>query len=137
MPTREELTHFLATDFPQCKSEVELCGRHGATVRRRIGDADLRQGGTVSGPVMMEVADTALYVALLAEIGIVPMAVTTSLTINYLRKPSAGRDLIGVCRLLKVGRTLAMGEVTLYSDGDPAPVAHATGTYAITPRTAP
>jgi uncharacterized protein (TIGR00369 family) len=137
MPTREELTRFLATDFPQCKSEVELCGRHGATVRRRIGDADLRPGGTVSGPVMMEVADTALYVALLAEIGIVPMAVTTSLTINYLRKPSAGRDLIGVCRLLKVGRTLAMGEVTLYSDGDPAPVAHATGTYAIPPRTAP
>jgi len=133
MPTREELTRFLATDFPQCKCRIELSGRNGATVRRRIGEPDLRPGGTVSGPVMMEVADTALYVALLAEIGIVPMAVTTSLTINYLRKPSAGRDLIGVCRLLKVGRTLAMGEVTLYSDGDPAPVAHATGTYAIPP----
>lgn len=133
MPTRDELTHFLTTDFPQCKSRVELCGSLGATVRRRIGESDLRPGGTVSGPVMMEVADTALYVALLAEIGIVPMAVTTSLTINYLRKPSAGRDLVGVCRLLKVGRTLAMGEVTLYSDGEPAPVAHATGTYAIPP----
>ncbi len=133
MPTREELTRFLATDFPQCKCRIELSGRNGATVRRRIGEPDLRPGGTVSGPVMMEVADTALYVALLAEIGIVPMAVTTSLTINYLRKPSAGRDLIGVCRLLKVGRSLAMGEVTLYSDGDPAPVAHATGTYAIPP----
>jgi uncharacterized protein (TIGR00369 family) len=133
MPTREELTHFLTTDFPQCKSQVEQCGRLGATVRRRIAEPDLRPGGTVSGPVMMEVADTALYVALLAEIGIVPMAVTTSLTINYLRKPSAGRDLVGVCRLLKVGRTLAMGEVTLYSDGEPAPVAHATGTYAIPP----
>ena len=136
MATREELMHFLATDFPQCRSAVEQCGRLGATVRRHIGEADLRPGGTVSGPVMMEVADTALYVALLAEIGIVPMAVTTSLTINYLRKPSAGRDLIGVCRLLKVGRTLAMGEVTLYSDGDPAPVAHATGTYAIPPTAA-
>ena len=134
MTSREALTHFLATDFPQCKCEVEQCGRQGATVRRRIGEPDLRPGGTVSGPVMMEVADTALYVALLAEIGIVPMAVTTSLTINYLRKPSATRDLIGVCRLLKVGRTLAMGEVTLYSDGDPAPVAHATGTYAIPPQ---
>jgi uncharacterized protein (TIGR00369 family) len=133
MTSREAITHFLATDFPQCKCAVEQCGRLGATVRRRIGEPDLRPGGTVSGPVMMEVADTALYVALLAEIGIVPMAVTTNLSINYLRKPSAARDLIGVCRLLKIGRTLATGEVTLYSDGDPAPVAHATGTYAIPP----
>jgi len=133
MATREEISRFLATDFPQCKCRVEACGRSGATVRRAIGEPDLRPGGTVSGPVMMEVADAALYVALLAEIGIVPMAVTTNLTISYLRRPSAERDLIGVCRLLKVGRTLAMGEVTLYSDGDPAPVAHATGTYALPP----
>ena len=136
MTSRDALTHFLAKDFPQCKCAVEQCGRLGATVRRRIGEPDLRPGGTVSGPVMMEVADTALYVALLAEIGIVPMAVTTNLSINYLRKPSAARDIIGVCRLLKVGRTLATGEVTIYSDGDPAPVAHATGTYAIPPRAA-
>lgn len=131
MPTTDELNHFLATDFPQCKCHVDDCGERAARVRRHITHADLRPGGTVSGPVMMEVADTALYVALLAEIGIQPMAVTTTLTINYLRKPSAARDLIGVCRLLKVGRSLATGEVTLYSDGDTAPVAHATGTYAL------
>ncbi len=82
---------------------------------------------------MMELADCALYVALLAEIGIVPLAVTTSLSINFMRKPAADRDLIGVCKLLKVGKTLAVGEVSIYSEGMDAPVAHATGTYAIPP----
>jgi acyl-coenzyme A thioesterase PaaI-like protein len=82
---------------------------------------------------MMTVADIALYVAILAEIGIVPLAVTTNLNINFLRKPAADRDIIGVCKLIKVGRTLATGEVYLYSEGDERPVAHAVGTYSIPP----
>ncbi|HMM77036.1 MAG TPA: PaaI family thioesterase [Gammaproteobacteria bacterium] len=131
MPTAEELNRFLVTEFPQSKCTVERCGEMSATVRRRITHADLRPGDTVSGPVMMEVADNAIYLALLATIGIEPMAVTTTLTINYLRKPAATRDLIGECRLLKVGRTLATGEVLVYSEGEPAPVAQATGTYAL------
>lgn len=131
MPTVDELNRFLATDFPQSKCTVERCGDMSATVRRRITHADLRPGNTVSGPVMMEVADNAIYLALLATIGIEPMAVTTTLTINYLRKPAATRDLIAECRLLKVGRTLATGEVLVYSEGEPAPVAQATGTYAL------
>lgn len=131
MPSAEELNRFLVTEFPQSKCTVERCGEMSATVRRRITHADLRPGDTVSGPVMMEVADNAIYLALLATIGIEPMAVTTTLTINYLRKPAATRDLIGECRLLKVGRTLATGEVLVYSEGEPAPVAQATGTYAL------
>jgi acyl-coenzyme A thioesterase PaaI-like protein len=75
-----------------------------------------------------------LYVAVLGEIGIVPLAVTTSLTINFLRKPAAGRDVIAECTLLKVGRVLAVGEVSIFSQGDPEPVAHAVGTYSIPPR---
>ena len=98
-----------------------------------VGTDELRPGGTVSGPVVMAVADVALYVALLGEIGIVPLAVTTSLTINFLRKPAADRRLVGVCRLLKVGRSLAMGEVSVYSEGLEEPVAHVVGTYAIPP----
>lgn len=82
----------------------------------------------------MTVADAALYVALLGEIGIVPLAVTTSLNINFLRKPAADKDVIGVCTLIKVGRSLAVGEVSLYSDGVDEPVAHAVGTYAIPPQ---
>nr|WP_306672427.1 PaaI family thioesterase [Geothrix fuzhouensis] len=93
----------------------------------------MRPGGTVSGPMLMGVADVALYVAILGVIGIVPLAVTTSLTINFLRKPTADRRIIARCRLLKVGRALAIGEVSLYSEGLDEPVAHVVGTYSIPP----
>lgn len=134
MATKDEIEAFLATDFPQCNSAIESVGDRSATVRHRIGHDELRPGGTVSGPVLMEVADIALYIAILGEIGIVPLAVTTGLNINFLRKPSAQRDIIGVCRLIKVGRALVVGEVNLYSEGGDEPVAHAVGTYSIPPR---
>jgi acyl-coenzyme A thioesterase PaaI-like protein len=73
-------------------------------------------------------------VALLGEIGVVPLAVTTNLTINFLRKPSAGKRIVGVCKLIKVGKVLAIGEVLLYSEGAPEIVAHAVGTYSIPQR---
>ena len=131
MVTKAELSAFLEIEFPQNRCTIEAVGNRAATVRHPIGRAELRPGGTVSGPVMMTVADVALYAALLGEIGIVPMAVTTSLNFNFLRKPSADKAIIGECRLMKVGRTLAIGEVSLYSEGEPEPVAHAVGTYAI------
>ena len=135
MTTTAEIAEFMATDFPQSNSIVEATGNRGATVRHRIGVNELRPGGTVSGPVMMAVADVALYAAILGEIGIVPLAVTTSLNINFLRKPSADRDIVGVCKLIKVGRSLVTGDVYLYSEGDDRPVAHAVGTYSIPPVT--
>lgn len=122
---------FIIKEFPQTRCTVEAVGRRSATIRHPVGLAELRPGGTVSGPVMMAVADVALYVAILGEIGIVPLAVTTSLNINFLRKPAGDRAIVGVCKLLKLGRTLAVGEVTLYSEGIDEPVAHAVGTYAI------
>jgi acyl-coenzyme A thioesterase PaaI-like protein len=134
MPTKEAIAAFIASDFPQTSCIVEEVGERRSRVRHRIGVDQLRPGGTVSGPVLMEVADLALYVALLADIGIVPLAVTTSMTINFLRKPRADRDIVGVCELMKVGRALAVGEVSLYSDGDEEPVAHVVGTYSIPPR---
>ena len=131
MATKEDIVAFMATDFPQCNSIVETIGERCATVRHKIGKEELRPGGTVSGPVMMAVADVALYVAILGEIGIVPLAVTTNLNINFLRKPSADRDIIGVCRLIKIGKALVVGDVNLYSDGGELPVAHAVGTYSV------
>jgi acyl-coenzyme A thioesterase PaaI-like protein len=131
MPTKTDIADFLASAFPQNKVIVEAVGHHSATVIHPIGHAELRPGGTVSGPVMMTVADVALYVAILGEIGIVPLTVTTSLNINFLRKPSADAAIVGVCKLLKLGKTLAIGEVTIYSQGSDEPVAHAVGTYAI------
>lgn len=134
MATEQEIIEFIKAEFPQAKSVIEDVGKGFSKVRRKIGDADLRPGGTVSGPTMMAVADFALYVALLGEIGIVPLAVTTNLNMNFLRKPLPERDLIGECKLLKVGKSLAVGEVSIYSAGSDEPVAHAVGTYAIPPK---
>ncbi len=131
MASKEELSAFLKREFPQNKCTIDAIGSRSATVRHAIGESELRPGGTVSGPVMMTVADLALYVAILGDIGIVPLAVTTSLSFNFMRKPASDRDIIGVCKMLKIGRTLAVGEVTLYSDGQDEPVAHAVGSYAI------
>ena len=131
MATHAEIVEFLAREFPQTKCTVEAVGGRAATVRHRIGNDELRPGGTVSGPVLMAVADVALYVAILGEIGIVPLTVTTSLGINFLRKPSADRAVVGVCKLMKLGRSLAVGEVALYSEGVEEPVAHVVGTYSI------
>ena len=127
MPTQAELAEFLSREFPQTKCTIESVVRYGATVRHPVGSDELRPGGTVSGPVLMAVADVALYVAILAEIGIVPLTVTTSLTINFLRKPSGTAAVIGACKLLKLGRSLAVGEVTPYSEGNDEPVAHVVG----------
>lgn len=134
MISKTELAQFLKREFPQSKATIESVGDRMATVRHPVGEAELRPGGTVAGPVMMAVADVALYVAILGEIGIVPLTVTTSLNINFMRKPASSRDIMGVCKLLKLGRTLAVGEVTIYSEGVSEPVAHAVGTYAIPPR---
>ena len=130
-PSQAGLAQFLVDQFPQSRCTIESLGPMAATLRHRVGVDELRPGGTVSGPVMMFTADVALYVAILGEIGIVPLAVTTSLSFNFLRKPAGDRDIIGVCKLLKLGKTLAIGEVNLYSEGQAEPVAHAVGTYAI------
>ena len=133
MTSTDDIAAFLAEAFPQTRCRVREVVPMGATVVHAVGAGELRPGGTVSGPVMMTVADVALYVAILGEIGIVPLAVTTSLSFNFMRKPAGDRRIIGDCKLLKLGRSLAVGEVTLYSEGLPEPVAHAVGTYAIPP----
>ena len=127
----QDVNHFLENDFPQCRTRVEAFDAQYAKVRHKVEQADLRPGGTVSGPVMFAVADLALYVAILNEKGLIPLAVTTNININFLNKPDASKDLIGECRLIKVGAKLVIGDVFIYSEGSDKPVAHATGTYSI------
>lgn len=134
MPSKADIVDFLAREFPQSQCVVEEVGERSATVSHPVGPAQLRPGGTVSGPLLMAVADVALYVAILGTIGIVPLAVTTNFNINFLRKPSPRNPIVGVCKLLKVGRILVIGEVALYSDRDEEMVAHAVGTYSIPPK---
>ncbi len=133
--TAQDLERYLAAEFPQVFHpgsglSIEDTWQGGGRVRQSYREEFLRPGGTISGPTMMAVADFAMYVGLLASIGPVPLAVTTNLTINFLRKPLP-RDLIAECRLLKLGRRLAVGEVAIRSDGLDDPVAHATSTYSI------
>ena len=133
--TRAEVEAFLERDFPQIHHggrsyHVEAVGPLSACVRLAYHERHLRPGGTISGPAMMALADLTLYVAILANIGPVGLAVTTNLAFNFLRKPGP-RDLIAECRLMKLGKRLAMGEVAMRSDGDDEIVCHATGTYSI------
>ncbi len=104
-----------------------------ARLRMKASEEMLRPGGTISGPAMFGLADVALYGAVLSMIGPVALAVTTNMNINFLRKP-APRDLLAEARILKLGKRLAVGEVTIWSEGDEEPVAHATGTYSIPDR---
>ena len=108
-------------------------GHMSATVRLAYHPGHLRPGGTISGPAMFTLADLALYVAILHEIGKVKLAVTTNVSINFLRKPEP-RDLIGRAKLMKLGKRLAVGEVALFSEGSDEMVAHATGRIRSRPR---
>ncbi|MEH7830213.1 PaaI family thioesterase [Gemmobacter sp. JM10B15] len=129
------LRAFLAAEFPQVASEfaIEEVGEE-LVVRLHVSDRHLRPGGTVSGPTMFALADVAIYLAVLARLGPVALAVTTNCSIDFLRKPEAGRDLIARARLLKLGRQLAVGDVLIWSEGGSDPVARAGLTYAIPPK---
>ncbi len=129
----EDIRRFFEQEFPQAAAEILAVGNKSSRLRQGIGDQHLRPGGTVSGPTLMGLADAALYAAILGEIGLVALAVTTNLNINFLRKPAANKAIIADCRLIKVGKVLIVGEVLLYSEGSEEPVAQATGTYSIPP----
>jgi uncharacterized protein (TIGR00369 family) len=133
--TREDLIAFLDQEFPQIHIGgqtyfLDEIGPLSARVRMDYHERHLRPGGTISGPSMMALADLALYAAILAHIGPVALTVTTSLNFNFLRKPEP-RALVADCRLLKLGKRLAVGEVSIFSEGSPELVCHATGTYSI------
>jgi len=116
--------------YPGCGLSLEDIHYGDVRVRREFHEDHIRPGGTISGPTMMELADFAMYVAVFSAVGPQPLAVTTNLNINFLRKP-AQADLIAHARLMKVGKRLAVGEVTICSDGEGEPVAHVTSTYSI------
>ncbi|MEM9344800.1 MAG: PaaI family thioesterase [Pseudomonadota bacterium] len=131
----EALHAFLKSDFPQVSEQfrVDHVAPNQVRVRMQVGDDHLRPGGTISGPTMFALADLGMYMVVLAMIGPVGLAVTTSCSIDFLRKPEAGRDLIGDARLLKLGRQLAVGDVLIRSDGSDAVVARVSLTYSIPP----
>ncbi|MFA6268125.1 MAG: PaaI family thioesterase [Pseudolabrys sp.] len=133
--TAEDIGVLLEKEFPQAffpgsGLSIERVNYGDVRIRKAFHEDHLRPGGTVSGPTMMELADFAMYVAVFSAVGPQPLAVTTNLNINFLRKPAAA-DLIAEARLMKVGKRLAVGQVNLYSDGEAEPVAHVTSTYSL------
>ncbi|MBP79156.1 MAG: thioesterase [Deltaproteobacteria bacterium] len=135
--TSTTLIEYLEQVFPQIKGEftiLELAERH-LKVKLNIQDKHLRPGGTVSGPSMFSLADVSVYMAIMAMIGPEPLAVTTGCSLDFMRKPVGGRDIIASCTLLKLGRSLAVGDVLIHSEGMYEPVARATMTYSIPQKT--
>lgn len=133
--TVAELEVFLRAELPWMFSNgslvIECADGKTCRLRQRYSEQMLRPGGTISGPTLMALADCAMYVVVLSAIGPVPLAVTTNLNINFLRKGVAGHDVIAQARLLKLGKRLAVGEVVLLSASSPDPIAHVTATYSI------
>ena len=136
--TPAQVSALVDTHFPQVHAggkhlHIESIGHRVACVHMQADDAQIRPGGTVSGPAMFKLADFSLWVVLLGNLGEAALqAVTTSLTINFLTRPKPG-EMRAEARIIKLGRRLAVGEIELYSVGAEDMVAHATATYAIPP----
>ena len=130
--TIEEIHRFLVDVFPAVCDifEVLALSEDEITVRMKVSEKDIRPGGTVSGPTMFTLADVSYYLATLSRIGPKELTVTTSCSIDFMRKPAA-TDLIAKARVLKLGKVLSVGDVMLYSVGMEKPVAHANLTYSI------
>lgn len=133
--TPDEINAFLRDAFPQGAGAaiVEEADGRRAVCRYRYNASQLRPGGTLSGPTMMSLTDTAVYALIFSAIGLEPLAVTTNLSINFLRKPKPA-DLIAEARTLKHGKALFVADVIIRSDGDAEPCAHAVVTYSVPPK---
>lgn len=127
-----DLEKFLEKEFPQVSNNFKILNTkpNYLSMLMHISDEHLRPGGTVSGPTMFLLADVSFYLATLSIIGPKSLTVTTNCSINFLRKPNIS-DLISETRVLKIGKTLSVGDVLIYSEGIKEPVAHASLTYSI------
>jgi uncharacterized protein (TIGR00369 family) len=132
--TKNNFTDFLEKEFPQVSKNFKILdtSENNFSMLMKITSEHLRPGGTVSGPTMFLLADVTFYLATLNIIGPKSLTVTTNCSINFLRKPNE-KDLISKARILKLGKTLSVGDVLIYSEGINEPVAHASLTYSIPP----
>ena len=135
--TIEEVHRFLESDFPQIHTDgrvftVTAIAPGTVSMRFDPSERHLRPGGTVSGPALFTLADVTAYSALIAHIGPVALAVTTNLTINFLRLPKP-EAITCTCRILKLGKRLAVIEASIFQENSAELVAHATATYSIPP----
>jgi uncharacterized protein (TIGR00369 family) len=116
----------------QLQIRVQSLGSGTISLVMPPSDLLLRPGGTIAGPAQMALVDVAMYGLVMSRLGRVELAVTTSLSINFLRRPEPAA-ITAQGRLLKLGKRLAVGDVTLHSEGIAEPVAHAVVTYSLPP----
>ena len=128
-----EIMQLLAETFPQQAQNfiIDELTEDALTVRHKIDDRHLRPGNTISGPTMFSLADISLYILTMSIIGPVSLAVTINCSMDFMRKPEAESDLIAKTRLLKLGKSLCVGDVLIFSEGKNEPVARASMTYSI------
>ncbi len=128
-----EIMQLLAETFPQQAQNfiIDELTKDALTVRHKIDDRHLRPGNTISGPTMFSLADISLYILTMSRIGPVSLAVTINCSMDFMRKPEAESDLIAKTRLLKLGKSLCVGDVLIFSEGKNEPVARASMTYSI------
>lgn len=132
----DEMMAFLAEVFPQVDGMfgIDRLDEELLVMRLHAHERHLRPGGTVSGPAMFSLVDVAAYVATMARVGREALAVTTHCSIDFMRKPKAGCDILAEARVLKLGKALSVTDVLLFSEGEAEPVAHASLTYSIPPK---
>ncbi|MGY9009340.1 MAG: PaaI family thioesterase [Rhodobacterales bacterium] len=131
-----EIMSLLNKTFPQQAKffEIDELTVESLIVRHKIDESHLRPGGTISGPTMFSLADISLYILTMSRIGPALLAVTTNCSMDFMRKPKAGSDLLAKTRLLKLGKNLCVGDVLIFSEGLEKPVARASMTYSIPPK---
>ncbi|MGR3623135.1 PaaI family thioesterase [Pseudophaeobacter sp.] len=129
------LQSYLGEIFPQVADDfaIDALSEQGITMRLKVAERHLRPGGTVSGPAMFSLADVTVYALVLSRLGPKALAVTTNCSLDFMRKPESGRDIIATGSLLKLGRSLAVGDVHMVSQGSDRLVARSTMTYSIPP----
>lgn len=129
------LQAYLGEIFPQVADDfaIDALSEQGITMRLKVAERHLRPGGTVSGPAMFSLADVTVYALVLSRLGPKALAVTTNCSLDFMRKPESGRDIIATGSLLKLGRSLAVGDVHMVSEGADRLVARSTMTYSIPP----
>ena len=133
--TIDEITNYLEDIFPQVKGRYRILklGKSSSEVQLLADEGNLRPGNTISGPSMFELADIAFYVTVIASKGAGTLAVTTNVSINFLRKPELS-NLIAKSKLKKVGKQLIVGDVEIISENRAEVVAHSIFIYSVPPK---
>lgn len=126
--TAAEINTFLRETFGATGDPVEEVGDGWAITRMTAGGMHLRPGNIISGPSVFAVIDGALGYACWTKIGLEPMALTSELSIRYLR-PARGTELRARAEIHHVGSRSIVGTVVAWTDDPARPVAVAQGTY--------